>query len=142
MPPDFLIERADRVLEAWTACPQRPFRNWLSGVQLIEQRLRLLQIARVEPLRKPPVNRSQQFARLPHLALVTPEAREAHGCAEFPRFCLLLARDCECALEVYFRPRHIQRRLQCELPLYPIYLGFPPAFLAGLHRDPRITDPK
>ena len=33
--------------------------------ELPQQLLRLLQIARVEPLRKPPVNRSQQFARLP-----------------------------------------------------------------------------
>src|SRR6516162_1324108 len=30
--------------------------------QLLQQRLRLLQIARVEPLRKPPVNPSKQFA--------------------------------------------------------------------------------
>src|SRR5580704_11801285 len=41
----------------------------------IQQHLRLLQIARVEPLRKPPVNRSEQFACLPHLALRAPEAR-------------------------------------------------------------------
>jgi hypothetical protein len=27
----------------------------------------------------PPVNRSQQFAGLPHLALIPPEACEAHG---------------------------------------------------------------
>jgi hypothetical protein len=58
--------------------PERPFRNWLSGVQLIEQRLRLFQIARIEALRKPAVNRSKQFASLLRLALVTPEAREAH----------------------------------------------------------------
>jgi hypothetical protein len=60
--------------------------------QFIEQRLRLFQITRVEPFRKPPVNRSQQFASLLRLALVTPEAREAHGGAEFPGFGLLLAR--------------------------------------------------
>ena len=40
---------------------------------------RLLQIARVEPLSEPPVNRSQQFARLPQLALVAPKACKAHG---------------------------------------------------------------
>ena len=39
-------------------------------------------------------------------------------------------------------PSRIRReRLECEFPRYPIYLGFPPAFLAGLHRDPRFTDP-
>jgi hypothetical protein len=43
------------------------------GGQLLQQRLRFLQIARVEPLSKPPVNRSKQFARLLRLALVTPE---------------------------------------------------------------------
>ena len=41
--------------------------------QLLQQRLRLFQIARVEPLREPPVHRSQQFSRLLHLALVAPE---------------------------------------------------------------------
>ena len=54
--------------------------------QLVEQSLGFLQIARVEPLRKPPVNRSQQFARFSHLALVAPEACEAHGGAEFPGY--------------------------------------------------------
>jgi len=46
--------------------------------QLLEQRLRLLQVERVEALRKPAVNRRQQFASLLRLALVTPEASEAH----------------------------------------------------------------
>jgi hypothetical protein len=45
--------------------------------QLLQQRLRFLQIARVETLREPPVHRRQQFARLLHLALVAPEACEA-----------------------------------------------------------------
>ena len=61
--------------------------------QLPQQRLRFLQIARVEPFREPPVNRSQQFARLLHLALVAPEPRHAHCRAQFPGFRLLLARD-------------------------------------------------
>ena len=74
--------------------------NKPSRHQLLQQRLRFLQIARVEALRKPPVNRSQQFARLLHLALVAPETREAHGGAEFPGLCLLLAGDGESALEL------------------------------------------
>jgi len=49
--------------------------------QLLQQRLRLLQIARIEPLREPAVNRSKQFARPLDVALVA------------PRFCLLLTRD-------------------------------------------------
>jgi hypothetical protein len=48
-----------------------------SGAQLVEQRLGLLQIQRIEPLREPAVDRSQQFASLLRLALVAPEACEA-----------------------------------------------------------------
>jgi hypothetical protein len=51
--------------------------------QCIEQRLRLLQIARIEPFGEPPVNRREQFARLLYLTLVAPEARHAHSRAEF-----------------------------------------------------------
>ena len=39
--------------------------------KLGEQRLRLFQIARVEPFREPVINGSQQFARFIHLALKT-----------------------------------------------------------------------
>jgi hypothetical protein len=69
-------------------------------VQLIEQRLRFFQIERVEPFREPPVNRRHQFARLLHLALVAPEAREAHCGAEFPGLGLLLAGDGEGTSEI------------------------------------------
>jgi len=41
--------------------------------QLTEQRLRLLQIERVKPFRKPAIDRSEQFARLLRLTLVAPE---------------------------------------------------------------------
>src|SRR5262249_55529467 len=75
--------------------------------QILQQRLRLLQIARVEPLSEPPVHRSQQIARLLHLALVAPEAREACGGAEFPGFGLLLAGNGERTLEIELTcPRH------------------------------------
>ena len=45
----------------------------------IEQRLRFPQIERIETFGEPAVDRSKQFARLLHLALVTPEAREARS---------------------------------------------------------------
>ena len=47
--------------------------------QFLQQRLRLLQIARVKSLRKPPVHRSEEIARLLRLLLVAPEARSAPG---------------------------------------------------------------
>jgi hypothetical protein len=69
---------------------------------LIQPRLGVPQIERVEPLSEPAVNQSKQLARLLPLALVTPEARDADGCAEFPGFCLLLASDGERMLELLF----------------------------------------
>jgi hypothetical protein len=48
-----------------------------SGRQLVEERLRLFQIARVKPLSEPPVDGSKQFAGLLHLALIAPQLREA-----------------------------------------------------------------
>jgi hypothetical protein len=56
----------------------------LLRAQLLQQRLRFLQIARLKPLREPPVNRSQQFTRLLHLALVAPEPTHAQSGANFP----------------------------------------------------------
>ena len=81
--------------------PYKIAKSWMaSRRQLLEQRLRFLQIARIKPFREPPVHGSQQVARLLHLALVAPEARELHGGAEFPRLGLLLTRDGEGALEI------------------------------------------
>ena len=61
--------------------------------QLLQKRFRLLQVARVEPLCEPAVNRSQQFPRLTRLALVALETRKAHSGAEFPGFGVLRAGD-------------------------------------------------
>jgi hypothetical protein len=61
--------------------------------------------SRVEAFGEPAVDRSQQFASLLHLALVAPEACEAHGGAEFPGLCLLRARYREGTLEISFRFR-------------------------------------
>jgi hypothetical protein len=56
----------------------------LSGVRLTEQRLRLLEVQRVEAFRKPAVNRSKQFTSLLRLPLITPEPRRAHRQEYFP----------------------------------------------------------
>jgi hypothetical protein len=60
-----------------------------SGLQLIEQRLGLLQIERVETLGKPPIDRSEQFASLLWLTLIPQEPHHAHRRAQLktPRFC-------------------------------------------------------
>ncbi len=89
---------------------KRPFRNWLSGVQLIEQRLGLFQIERVKTFIEPAVDRSEQFAGLLRLSLIAPEPRHAHCSAEFKGLCLLLTRNRERALEISFCFRRIRRR--------------------------------
>ena len=71
---------------AYSGSSNEPLRR-----QLLKQRLCLLQVARVEPFGEPAVHRSEQFASLLRLALVAPEACEAHGGAEFPGRSLLLA---------------------------------------------------
>ena len=57
--------------------------------QLLDQRLRLFQIKRIEAFSEPAVDRSEKLASLIPLALIAPEPRHAHRCAELVRFCIL-----------------------------------------------------
>ena len=109
--------------------------------QFLQQRLRVLQIERLEALRKPTINRSQQFARLPHLALVAPETREAHGGAQFPGFGLLLAGDGEGALEVRLCFACVSLRgLQLEFSGNTVDLGLPQSFSGRFDCRHRFTN--
>jgi hypothetical protein len=63
-----------------------------AGIQLIEQRLSFLQIARVKPFRKPAVDRSEKLAGLLLLALIAPQACEAGSRAQLKRPGLLAPR--------------------------------------------------
>ena len=80
----------------------------VSSGQLVEQRLSLLQIERVEAFGEPAVDRSEKIAGLIPLALIAPEPRHAHRRAQFPGLRLLLTRNRERALEVRFRFRRIR----------------------------------
>ena len=51
--------------------------------QLLQQRLRLFQIARVEAFSEPAVHRSEKLVCFLALTLITPEPRKAHGGTEF-----------------------------------------------------------
>ena len=53
--------------------------DWLSRVQLIEQRLGLSQIKSVKPFGEPAVDRSEEIAGRFPLPLIAPETRHAHG---------------------------------------------------------------
>ena len=67
--------------------------------QLAQQRLRLLQIARIKPFCKPAIDRSEKLASLIPLALVAPEPRHAHCGAQFPGLGLLALRNAQRRLE-------------------------------------------
>ena len=82
-------------------------RSWC---QLVQQRLSLFQIKRVEALGEPAVDRSEQIAGLIPLALIALEPRHAHCCAQLPGLGLLLTRARERALEICFRFRRIRLR--------------------------------
>ena len=62
----------------------------MSGVLLIEQRLRFLQIERVEAFGEPAIDRSEKRAGRIPFALIAPQPRDANRRAQFPRLCLLL----------------------------------------------------
>jgi hypothetical protein len=53
-------------------------------MQLIKQRLGLLQIERVEAFAEPVIDRSEKIAGLIPFALIAPEPRHAHRRAQFP----------------------------------------------------------
>src|SRR5262245_35175875 len=95
--------------------------------QLCQQRLRLLQIARVETLSEPPEHRSQQFARLLHLALVAPEAGEAHCGAQLKRLGILTLGDSQRLVETSLGRRPILARLRKQhFAFETMKLGVPP----------------
>src|SRR6516162_5546903 len=60
------------------------------GRQLVEQRLRLLEIRRVETLGEPAIDRSEDVMGFAATALVATQPGEAHGGAQFPKFGFLL----------------------------------------------------
>src|SRR5262249_38072324 len=63
--------------------------------QLVEQRPGLLQVSGVKPLSEPAVDGRQQRVGLGALALALPQARQAHGGAQFQGFRLLTEREVE-----------------------------------------------
>ena len=66
-------------------------KNSVFSAQGIEQRLRLLQVLRIKSFGEPAVDLGQHLVSFFLLALLLPQAREAHCRAEFQRFRLLLA---------------------------------------------------
>jgi hypothetical protein len=109
-----------------------------AGVALrqgLQQRLCVLQVGGVKALGKPTVDRRKQFVCLGPLALLLPEASEAHGGPQLQRLGLLAAGQGEGPLQPGFRLRLRRPHLsqQQDAPEARDF-GFPPAFLMPLHQ--------
>src|SRR5262245_28977419 len=70
--------------------------------QRVQQCLRLLQVSGVKALREPAVNWCKEVIGFLALALLLPQAREAHGGPQLQGFGLLAAGDVQGALEAGF----------------------------------------
>jgi len=63
--------------------------------ELIEQRLRLFEVGRVEAFGEPVIDRRQKVASFRMAPLVAPQAAEARSDAQFPHLGLLLPGDAQ-----------------------------------------------
>src|SRR5262249_9730366 len=91
----------------------------------------------VKALGEPAIDWCQQLAGLDVLALLLPQARQAHGGAQFQRCRLLTAGHLEGPQEVHFStlPRRPLRLPPSPLPSPAMQFSFPPAFPGPLHRS-------
>jgi hypothetical protein len=85
----------------------------LSCGQLIEQRLSLFQIERIEAFGEPAVDWREKITRLIPLALIAPEPRHAYRCPEFKALRFLLLRNGQSPAEGSLR-RSLVDRLTLE----------------------------
>jgi hypothetical protein len=108
--PTYLAQR-ERLYDACARPGCRRSEDF-QGNQFVEQRLRLLQIARIKPFSEPAVDGSEKLTSLISLPLIAPEPRHAHCGTEFPGFCFLLASNIEGAIEIFFCFRRMGFRFE------------------------------
>jgi hypothetical protein len=90
--------------------------------QFLKQRLRLLQIARVEALGEPSVDRSEKLAGLIPLTLIAPETGKASRSAQFMGPRILSAGYGQSPTITLLDRRVVAGRFQ-EVALQPMYLS-------------------
>ena len=96
--------------------------------QLTQQRLRVLQVWRIETFGEPAIDRTEQVLGLRALALVSPEPGEAQRCAQFPKLCALALRNSKTAAKAALRCGLLSN-FPKQLPADSMYFRFDPAFL-------------
>jgi hypothetical protein len=103
--------------------------------QLLQQRLRLLQVECIEAFSKPAIHSRKKTAGFFPLLLITPKPCHAHRRAQFPGLRLLLARNNEGTLEVRLGFRGIRLwRPQSDFAGDAIDFGLVPSFLGRFDR--------
>ncbi len=86
--------------------------------QLIQQRLRVLQVRRIETFGEPIVDRTEQITGLRALALVAPEPGEAGRCSQLEELCALPLGNGD-GLTIVLLGRRIDRRRRSADRLAP-----------------------
>src|SRR6266436_409628 len=95
--------------------------------QLVQQRLRLLKVGRVEAFGEPAVDRHEDIAGFGAPALVVPKAREVGGGAQFPPLgALLLSGGYRLAKACISKIQVRDRFQQSEVRFKPLQLRFGP----------------
>ena len=98
-------------------------------LQLVQQRLGLLQVRRIKSLGELAIDRDEKIVGLLSFALIALQPRHAHRRAQFPRLCLLLTRNRERTLEISLCFRRIQvGRYQRNFSGNTMDLRFAPSF--------------
>ena len=96
------------------------------GFQIVEQRLRVLQVGGVESLGEPVVNIGEHGARFVAAIGVAQQPGEAHGGAQFPPFAALLPFDRDSFFEPLFRRHQIGSAAQNRFRCYAMQFWFGP----------------
>src|SRR5499427_8006824 len=116
--------------------------------QLLQQCLRLLEVGRVKPLGEPAVDRCQQLVGFCALALLLPQASQAHSSAQFQGFGLLAAGDVEGLTKTPPGFRHLWLRALCrgsyasleqQLAFEPIELRLVAPLPRAVHQRQRLV---
>src|SRR5262249_9428376 len=94
-----------------------------SRSQLIEQPLRLLQVARAETFGEPAVDRSEELASLLPLAVIAPEPRPTHCGAQLVNLCTSLLGLGEREVIVVFR-RYRVASASLQFTAHAMQVGF------------------
>src|SRR4029077_10625817 len=110
-------------------------RNSLSVVQLVEQRLRLLQAKRIKSFGEPAVDRGEKITGFAVPVLFEPEARQADRCPEFKELCALELRYRDCLVIAPLGRGWIARGIQ-QIASHPVQVSLGAPF-AGRLDDPR-----